>query len=549
MYFGQILDDVSIQYAFVKKPNDLINLLYFRENADEDYDEEDYYFPFPDLKEAQLQFKNTQVYKTLKYNKNDSEEIAQLKQDYTKAYVELLNAIGLAIIAKIIHGVDYICQHEKAPDLNGQLYKYFCNENYMDELEGLISYPEHPIDHVSFLIGTCNLNKKGIEELNNIRDFYLEAVENIQQSLKEINDMDFFKVEGFNYDKVDEWILPFYVDIYKQMDTKGNESVDIKEIIDEDENTVNNSKLSDEQIQKIKSLKPKSKKDTKSNRVIISIEEAINKNFAELVGLKDVKSAILRKTKLIKKIPNKLVDCNFRLTGNPGVGKTTVAEAMSKAFYDAGIIKSNNFVQLNGAGLKGKYVGHTVPKVQEIFEKAKGGTLFLDEVYSLVTSEDADGDTFAQEAITELMIQVEKLYNEQKANPDAKTLIILAGYKDKVNDLLDKNVGFKRRFPNVIDIKDYSIEELHEIFKMYVEKDGFTTTEDADKKIDDVLDKERKKKNFSNAGYVRNLVQAVEESQAVRADEKDFVIKAEDVIDAEKNLNEDVVEKIPLGFH
>lgn len=549
MYFGQILDDVSIQYAFVKKPNDLINLLYFRENADEDYDEEDYYFPFPDLKEAQLQFKNTQVYKTLKYNKNDSEEIAQLKQDYTKAYVELLNAIGLAIIAKIIHGVDYICQHEKAPDLNGQLYDYFCNENYMDELEGLISYPEHPIDHVSFLIGTCNLNKKGIKELNNIRDFYLEAVENIQQSLKEINGMDFFKVEGFNYDKVDEWILPFYVDIYKQMDTKGNESVDIKEIIDEDENTVNNSKLSDEQIQKIKSLKPKSKKDTKSNRVIISIEEAINKNFAELVGLKDVKSAILRKTKLIKKIPNKLVDCNFRLTGNPGVGKTTVAEAMSKAFYDAGIIKSNNFVQLNGAGLKGKYVGHTVPKVQEIFEKAKGGTLFLDEVYSLVTSEDADGDTFAQEAITELMIQVEKLYNEQKANPDAKTLIILAGYKDKVNDLLDKNVGFKRRFPNVIDIKDYSIEELHEIFKMYVEKDGFTTTEDADKKIDDVLDKERKKKNFSNAGYVRNLVQAVEESQAVRADEKDFVIKAEDVIDAEKNLNEDVVEKIPLGFH
>lgn len=549
MYFGQILDDVSLQYAFVKNPNDLINLLYFKENADEDYEKEEYYFPFPDLKEAQLHFKNTQVYKTLKYNKNDSEEIAQLKQDYTKAYVELLNAIGLAIIAKIIHGVDYICQHEKAPDLNGQLYEYFCNEDYMDELEGLISYPEHPIDHVSFLIGTCNLNKKGIEELNNIRDFYLEAVENIQQSLKEINGMDFFKVEGFNYDKVDEWILPFYVDIYKQMDTKGNESVDIKEIIDEDENTVNNSKLSDEQIQKIKSLKPKSKKDTKSNRVIISIEEAINKNFAELVGLKDVKSAILRKTKLIKKIPNKLVDCNFRLTGNPGVGKTTVAEAMSKAFYDAGIIKSNNFVQLNGAGLKGKYVGHTVPKVQEIFEKAKGGTLFLDEVYSLVTSEDADGDTFAQEAITELMIQVEKLYNEQKANPDAKTLIILAGYKDKVNDLLDKNVGFKRRFPNVIDIKDYSIEELHEIFKMYVEKDGFTTTEDADKKIDDVLDKERKKKNFSNAGYVRNLVQAVEESQAVRADEKDFVIKAEDVIDAEKNLNEDVVEKIPLGFH
>lgn len=555
MYFGQILKDIAIQYAFVKNPGLYIDHLYYQdslENLDlSEYDEEDVYQQdgFPTPSEAQVEFKNTQIYQALKFDKKDSHEVAALKQKYTEAYIEILNAMGLAIQARIIKGIEDKFTVGKAEDVDDAVFDYLASWSYADDLNGIISSPEHPIDHLSFYIASRKLDEKGVEELKNLRDFYLETVDHIQDSLTDLKGIDFMSEKGFNYEKVKEWIIPFYA-VPNEI-AKGHGKVDISDVVDEDEDTINRSKLSDEEYKKMTDFGKKGKLAAgKNQRKIMSVEEALKKNFADLVGLKDVQSAILRKTKLIKKLPNKIVDCNFRLTGNPGVGKTTVAEAMSKTFYDAGIIKNPEFIQLNGAGLKGKYVGHTVPKVQEMFEKAKGGTLFLDEVYSLISEGGGDdGDSFAQEAITELMIQVEKLYNEQKTNPDAKTLIILAGYQDKVNILLDKNIGFKRRFPNAINIKDYTVEELEEIFKLYVDRDGFKVNDEAENKIKEILTKESKKKNFSNAGYVRNLVQAVEESQAARADEDDFVITLDDALDAEKNMAEDVKEKEPLGFH
>lgn len=537
-----------MQYAFVKHPNELINFLFFQRNKEDFTKGEKWYFLFEDREKLQLQFKTTQVYKALSYNKDDCLELAILKQDYTKSYVELLNAMGLSIIAKIIKSIDLICEHTESQNLEKELYDYFSNELYMDDLQGIISFTEHPIDHISFLIGSCNLNEKGIQDLNKIKDFYLEAVDNIQNYPNKIEEYDLKKIKNFNYDKVDEIIMPYFNNIYKQENQEDkNLDVDEDDFIEKDGNIKDKRKSNDKYLESFNS-NDKNYNEASKKRKIISIEEAIKINFAGLVGLKEVKNAILKKTKLIKKLPAKLIDCNFRLTGNPGVGKTTVAEAMSKTFYDAGIIKKDVFVQLNGAGLKGKYVGHTIPKVQEVFEKAKGGTLFLDEVYSLISSGD-DRDSFAQEAITELMIQVENLYNEQKTNPDEKTLVILAGYKDKVNQLLEKNIGFKRRFPNVIDIRDYSVEELREIFNININKDGFNITEKARLKIDEILSKEKKKVNFSNAGYVRNLVQAVEENQAARSNEEDFTIDVNDVEEAEKNLNEDIIEKPLIGFH
>lgn len=553
MYFGQILKDVALQYAFVKNPESYIDHLYFQDSLEnltlDNMDEAEIYEQdeFPTPSEAQIDFKNTQVYKALKFDQADSKEVAQLKQQYTEVYVEILNAMGLAIQARIIKGIDEKFSTEKALQVDEAVFNYLQYWEYLDDFNGIISSPEHPLDFLSFHIASGKLDNKDIEKLKNLRDFYLEMVDDIQESLTSLKGIDFMAEKGFNYKRAKEWILPFYATPNEI--AKGHGKVDISDVVDEDEDSVNRSKLSDEEYRRITEFAKK--KSAGKKREITSVEEALKKNFADLVGLKDVQNAILRKTKLIRKLPNKIVDCNFRLTGNPGVGKTTVAEAMSRTFYDAGIIKSPEFVKLNGAGLKGKYVGHTVPKVKEIFEKAKGGTLFLDEVYSLISEGGEDGDSFAREAITQLMMQVEDLYNEQKSNPDARTLIILAGYQDEVNALLDKNVGFRRRFANAINIKDYTLDELEEIFNLYIKRDSdkFKVSDEAAKKIREILTKESKKKNFSNAGYVRNLVRAIEESWAVRTGEEDFVITLEDAIDGEKYLTEDVVEKVPLGFH
>lgn len=193
---------------------------------------------------------------------------------------------------------------------------------------------------------------------------------------------------------------------------------------------------------------------------------------------------------------------------------------------------------MNGAQLKGKFVGHTVGNVQAIMEKARLGTLFLDEVYSLLPPSNDNEDSFTQEAITQLMIEVENLYKAQLENPENKTLVIMAGYKDKLDALLEKNVGFKRRFPNSIDIADYTENELMEIFDFMMKNDGFDITPTALQEVKQSITAAKKQKNFSNAGYVRNLLQGIEEYQAERADIKDMTIQPEDVIASAKNLHD-----------
>ena len=553
MYFAHELKDIAYQYSFVKSPDFFIEHLSILQEL-QDIGEEDsieYVDNFPSSSDLQIDFKNTNVYRALKFNKDDSQKVASLKQAYTNAYLDVLSAMGLAIQARIIQGLEQIYKETDSKAADERVSHYFHGKEYMDDLKGIISFPEHPIDIVSFYIANRELDEEGLKVLEKMKNYYLEPVQSIKNSLFDFASINFVGGgEKYNYKKINDWIIPIYMASVKATGQGyiNDYLVDIFDKEDEDENAKNKKendntqKTTSENIKKSPPAPKVVEKPTQSQRKIIPIEEALDKNFAGLVGLKDVKKAILRKTKLIEKLPTKLVDCNFRLTGNPGVGKTTVAEVMSKSFYDAGIIKNNTFVQMNGAGLKGKYVGHTVGKVQEIFESAKGGTLFLDEVYSLISNEGSD-DSFAQEAITELMIQLESLYAEQKKNPDSRTLVIMAGYKDKLDALLSRNIGFARRFPNAINIKDYSVEELLEIFNLYVKNDGLTVEKSALEKVAAILKTESKKKNFSNAGYVRNLVQAVEESQAVRSSRGDFKIIAEDVEDAEQNLNEDITPK------
>ena len=238
MYFGQILKDIAIQYAFVKNPGLYIDHLYYQdslENLDlSEYDEEDVYQQdgFPTPSEAQVEFKNTQIYQALKFDKKDSHEVAALKQKYTEAYIEILNAMGLAIQARIIKGIEDKFTVGKAEDVDDAVFDYLESWSYADDLNGIISSPEHPIDHLSFYIASRKLDEKGLEELKNLRDFYLETVDHIQDSLTDLKGIDFMSEKGFNYEKVKEWIIPFYA-VPNEI-AKGHGKVDISDVVDED---------------------------------------------------------------------------------------------------------------------------------------------------------------------------------------------------------------------------------------------------------------------------------------------------------------------------
>merc|ERR1711904_458782 len=138
------------------------------------------------------------------------------------------------------------------------------------------------------------------------------------------------------------------------------------------------------------------------------------------------------------------------LTGNPGTGKTTFARVFFRFLRAHGVLKKDVFIERNALELKGEYCDQTAPQIKEIFRMALGGCLFLDEAYAL-----ANGDKFSNEAIRMLLTEVE--------NHRTEVLVVLAGYDDKMDELLRADPGLARRFPHALKLPDYSAVDIARI--------------------------------------------------------------------------------------
>lgn len=108
--------------------------------------------------------------------------------------------------------------------------------------------------------------------------------------------------------------------------------------------------------------------------------------------------------------------------------------------------------------LIGQYLGWTAKKTKEVLEKNIGKVLFIDEAYSLVNGE---RDMFGNECLD----TINRFMSE---NPD-KIIVIMAGYKDKINDnIFSAQPGLKRRFMWSFNCPGYTPEELFEIWKQQI---------------------------------------------------------------------------------
>jgi probable Rubsico expression protein CbbX len=188
---------------------------------------------------------------------------------------------------------------------------------------------------------------------------------------------------------------------------------------------------------------------------------------------------------------------HMSFTGNPGTGKTTVALRMADLLHRLGYIERNHVVAVTRDDLVGQYVGHTAPKTKEVLKRAYGGVLFIDEAYYLYRPENERD--YGVEAI-EILLQV--MENERE-----RLVVILAGYKDRMDDFFRLNPGMSSRVAHHIDFPDYTIDELLGIAQLMLDSESYGLSPGAEQAFRDYLDRRLRRPRFAHGRSVRNAIE------------------------------------------
>ena len=187
---------------------------------------------------------------------------------------------------------------------------------------------------------------------------------------------------------------------------------------------------------------------------------------------------------------------NTEFSGNPGTAKTTVARILAGIFHEIGLLESDDIVEVGRSDLIAGYVGQTAPKVRDIFKKADGKLLFIDEAYSLV---DFSKNDFGDEAIDTIVQEME--------NRRDRTIVIFAGYPDRMAEFFERNPGLRSRVPFSVKFSDYPVETLVKIAESEASKRGFAITADAVSKVNSICAEATSQPQFGNGRFCRNLVE------------------------------------------
>ncbi len=244
------------------------------------------------------------------------------------------------------------------------------------------------------------------------------------------------------------------------------------------------------------------------------VETVMRELDRDLVGLAPVKARIrdISALLVIDKLRRNLgleaqaPSLHMSFTGNPGTGKTTVALRMAEILHRLGYVRKGHLVAVTRDDLVGQYIGHTAPKTKEVLKKAMGGVLFIDEAYYLYRPENERD--YGQEAI-EILLQVME-------NQRDDLVVILAGYKDRMDTFFRSNPGLSSRIAHHLDFPDYSPDELLQIGDRMLEEMNYRFGDGAREVFEEYLALRLRQPHFANARSVRNALDRARLRQASR---------------------------------
>lgn len=464
------------------------------------------------------------------------------------------------------------------------------NNNDFDTEESYVFFPEKLVN--AFLNSNdIEAMKSDISRLCNFLDESREEVKkNLVKSLYILNDY----IDEMNLQNIDSYVDFSYKKIMNA-ETKDDAINVITELIDYDLEVLNALDYSKEEIGidffrsrtffyvqsqllnkirngvSLESIKSKYDKfynitrknvdgvlDEINDIIGIDLEEDIEKDecidinkkvddtmskLNDLVGLEDVKSSfqeifdtIIFKQKTKDNLSFEEGSKHMVFTGNPSTGKTTVAEIIAPLFHEVGYLESDKVSYVSAQNLIGEYVGQTAPKTEKVIKDNLGGIIVLDEAYILA----GKAQEYGNEAITVMLKEMEK----------NRTMFIFAGYKKEMEDFIKMNSGLESRIGSFLEFKDYSEDELFEIFKKNIDKVNdkenqeykLTMSEGAVSKVKGIISEAKQITDFGNGRFAKKLFDKISRCHAKNTRSTDDPNKLYQI--TEKDIPDDIMKTI-----
>jgi probable Rubsico expression protein CbbX len=222
----------------------------------------------------------------------------------------------------------------------------------------------------------------------------------------------------------------------------------------------------------------------------------------ELIGLAPVKKRIqeIGSLLLVDRVRRRFglaaprPNLHMCFTGAPGTGKTTVALRMADLLHRLGYLERGQLVHAMRDDLVGEFIGQTAPKTKKVLDRAMGGVLFIDEAYYLYRA--SDSRDYGQEVV-DILLQV--MENER-----GNLVVILAGYKDRMDTFFASNPGMNSRIAHHLDFAEYGTDELIAIGRLMLEQASYYLSAEAEVVFRDYLTRRMQLPHFANARSVRN---------------------------------------------
>ena len=254
--------------------------------------------------------------------------------------------------------------------------------------------------------------------------------------------------------------------------------------------------------------------DLAANYAESGVAEVLDQLDRELIGLIPVKTRIREIAALLLvdqarqqlELASTAPSLHMSFTGNPGTGKTTVAQRMSQILHRLGYLRKGHVVTATRDDLVGQYVGHTAPKTKEMLKRAQGGVLFIDEAYYLYKP-DNERD-YGAEAIEILLQEME--------NRRTEVVVIFAGYKDRMDSFYSSNPGLSSRVAHHLDFPDYSNADLMAIAGLLLDAQQYRFSAEAEQAFAEYIMLRRQLPFFANARSIRNAIDRARLRQANR---------------------------------